>query len=92
MSIISNRAPAEDEGPLEGWEQQATPTTNPTVLACEARRCHVCSRGRPAFGFGPPLTKSGQELWACGLHRAEVERMLRERNQMSAVGGQLPLL
>jgi hypothetical protein len=49
---------------------------HPLIRAYEARRCHVC-QGRPApFGFGPPMTRSGAELWACAAHRAAVEEML----------------
>lgn len=41
-----------------------------------ARRCRVCRCSQPAFGFGPPLTRPDQQVWACGRHRAAVEAML----------------
>lgn len=50
---------------------------NPSILAYEARRCHVCDAPHPSFGFGPPLTRKGHDVWACSLHRAEVKRLLR---------------
>jgi hypothetical protein len=51
--------------------------TLPEHLAvAAARRCHVCGAPFPAFGFGPPLTREGEYFWACGEHRATVERML----------------
>jgi hypothetical protein len=42
----------------------------------EARRCVVCNCRHPSFGFGPPLHGKGT-IWACGQHRAEVDRQLR---------------
>ena len=79
----------------EGWDQERTPTPsqNPAIRACEARRCHVCQAKYPAFGFGPPLTRPGRELWACGPHRDEVERALRCQPVLTFVAAaQLPLL
>lgn len=46
------------------------------VLEYEARRCHVCRARHPSFGFGPPLTRAGHVLWACGAHRAAVDSVL----------------
>lgn len=43
----------------------------------ESRRCHICGTRFPPFGFGPPLTRPGQSLWACGRHRGEVEQIAR---------------
>lgn len=44
-----------------------------------SRRCHICQCRHPPFGFGPPLTKPGQTLWACVAHRDEVNRLLTPR-------------
>ena len=44
-----------------------------------ARRCHVCDCRFPSFGFGPPMTRKNQSLWACLAHRAEVERVLTHK-------------
>ena len=44
----------------------------------EARRCIVCDCRHPSFGFGPPLhSNSKGTIWACGTHRAEVDRRCR---------------
>ena len=49
---------------------------SPMLREYEARRCHVCQARHPSFGFGPPLTRKGHTLWACGTHRDEVHGML----------------
>lgn len=48
----------------------------------EARRCAVCGCRHPSFGFGPPLYSTGT-IWACGTHRTEVERQLRDTGSFS---------
>ena len=48
----------------------------------EARRCIVCNCRHPSFGFGPPLHGKGT-IWACGTHRAEVDRQLRHAGSYS---------
>jgi len=58
----------------------------------EARRCHCCGALYPAFGFGPPLTRPGDELWVCGRHRGEIEQMLTEERQPPADNRQRSLL
>jgi hypothetical protein len=55
----------------------AIPKVKETLMReYEARRCHICDCRYPSFGFGPPLTR-GTVLWACRIHRAEVEAVLR---------------
>jgi len=55
------------------------PASKPdTMSEYEARRCHVCQAPHPPFGFGPPLTRPGRELWACRTHLAAVDGMLSE--------------
>lgn len=44
-----------------------------TIAEYEQRRCAICGTRYPTFGFGPPLTRSGTTLWACGPHRLELE-------------------
>ncbi len=40
-------------------------------------RCSICGAENAVFGFGPPLTPKGRELWACNLaHRDQIDRML----------------
>ena len=51
-----------------------------SVEEYEQRRCVVCGAKHPSFGFGPPLTRSGIMLWACGDHREELGRQLRPEN------------
>jgi hypothetical protein len=48
-----------------------------TVAEYEQRRCAICGARYPGFGFGPPLTRRGGELWACAAHRHELEARLR---------------
>ena len=50
---------------------------NHGVEEYDARRCHICDRRFPSFGFGPPLRSAGQTLWACLEHRHAVERIVR---------------
>lgn len=33
----------------------------------------------PSFGFGPPMTRKDQAVWACLAHRAELERALTQK-------------
>ncbi len=43
----------------------------------ETHRCHICGAPNAVFGFGPPLTQRGRDLWACNLaHRDRINRML----------------
>ena len=51
-----------------------------SVEEYEQRRCVVCGAKYPSFGFGPPLTRPGIMLWACGDHREELVRQLRPEN------------
>ena len=51
-----------------------------SVEEYERRRCVVCGVKYPPFGFGPPLTRPGIMLWACGDHREELDRQLRPEN------------
>jgi hypothetical protein len=51
-------------------------TGPPLLRDYGARRCHVCQCCDPPFGFGPPLTRPGVELWACAAHRSAVDNML----------------
>jgi len=48
----------------------------------DRRRCVVCGCRHPSFGFGPPLHSKGT-IWACGAHRTEVERQLRDTGLFS---------
>ncbi len=66
-----------ESGLVETDYDEAASEKSSAMLAYEARRCHVCGVRHPAFGFGPPLTRRGQELWACVAHRDEVHRLLR---------------
>lgn len=90
--MASEPAGAGDEPWPKGWDEAAAQPRSPTVLAYEARRCHVCGVGGPAYGFGPPLAGQGQELWACSGHRAEVERLLRGDGRAQEAGSQAAAL
>ncbi|SPE35600.1 hypothetical protein SBBP1_870002 [Burkholderiales bacterium] len=52
-----------------------------SVQEHDARRCHICGAKFPPFGFGPPLTRPGITLWACGAHRVEIERRLTDAHR-----------
>jgi hypothetical protein len=53
-----------------------------TVREHDSRRCLICGSRFPLFGFGPPLTR--REVWACSLHRAEVDRQVHPSHSVSA--------
>jgi hypothetical protein len=53
-------------------QRERAPITG-TIAEYEQRRCVVCGGRYPPFGFGPPLTRPGAEIWACGQHRSVVE-------------------
>jgi hypothetical protein len=54
------------------------PASAPDTQA--THRCHICGAVNAVFGFGPPLTPKGRELWACNLaHRDQIDRMLTLR-------------
>jgi len=60
-----------------GAQDAARPVPG-TIADYERRRCAICGACYPAFGFGPPLTRPGAELWACGPDRHElVARLAR---------------
>lgn len=58
-------------------EGGSEPEVHRGIEIYDARRCRICGRRFPPFGFGPPLCKPEQTLWACFEHRDEVERMVR---------------
>ena len=62
-----------------------------TMREHETRRCHVCQGHYPPFGIGPPLTRPGQTICGCVTHRAEIERVLTQR-QATTVGHAQPSL
>ena len=79
----------------DGWDAPAAQPGRETpegVQDFEARRCHVCDCRFPAFGFGPPMTRKDQIVWACLAHRTEVERTLTQRPVHSAAPGPRRLL
>jgi hypothetical protein len=62
MSDIPGDRPAAERAAVPG-----------TIAEYELRRCVVCDGRYPPFGFGPPLTRPGAEIWACGQHRSLIE-------------------
>jgi hypothetical protein len=48
-----------------------------TIAEYEQRRCAICGARYPGFGFGPPLTRPGIVLWACGPHREKLDKQIR---------------
>ena len=73
MQLTAKPAPAD---PWADNEFQARESQSATMREYEARRCHICQCKYPSFGFGPPLTRPGLVLWACGAHREQVDRSL----------------
>lgn len=63
-----------------------------TMREYEARRCRVCRGRHPVFGFGPPLTRPGMDLWACGAHRAELDHRLAGSPRPKAAAERQPTL
>jgi hypothetical protein len=49
---------------------------SPNMADYEARRCVVCNSRYPSFGFGPPLSHTGSTLWACFVHKNDVDKQL----------------
>ena len=68
-----------------------TQPLNPALLAYEARRCHLCKCRHPPFGFMTPLTRPGQEVWACHSHHFEVEQLLCSVHSTGTVSPQTSL-
>jgi len=71
------------------YEESPTSAANPpaaemtvALAEYETRRCVVCSCRHASFGFGPPLHCKGT-IWACGTHRGEVDRQLRNTGSFS---------
>ena len=79
----------------DGWDAPAAQPGRETpegVQDFEARRCHVCGCRFPAFGFGPPLTRKDQTVWACLAHRTEVQHTLTQKPVHGAEPGPKRLL
>ena len=86
-ALTSTNGPMQDRGRRparssdamagDGWRDVDDRDGSPAMRDYDARRCYICGRPHPPFGFGPPLRKPDQVLWACGAHREEVERLVR---------------
>ena len=74
MQLTTQRVPADDEWSRR--DREMCPAANSVVEEYDARRCHICQSRYPPFGFGPRLTRAGVTIWACALHRDDVERQL----------------
>jgi hypothetical protein len=59
-----------------GLIQQQSDMSDFLVQRLVAIDSHVCQCKYPSFGFGFPLARKGQTIWACGTHRLEIDRML----------------
>ena len=66
-----------DDLDRQAAEARPEPPQHPAIKEYEARRCHICQCKYPAFGFGPPLTRPGVTLWACGAHHPVLDDQLR---------------
>jgi len=92
VEMLTVRLEADTE---EYWNASPPEAINPPSKAMreyEARRCRICGARYPAFGFGAPLTRTAQTVWACGAHRAELDRMLRQGTAIPAERTQPKLL
>jgi hypothetical protein len=90
-SAIERIAPISGQIWDESASEPATPKS-PALRAYEARRCHICRCQHPSFGFGPPLTRPGGEIWACAKHHETVGQMLTEGRRPKPVDQQPTLL
>ena len=75
MQLSEARARATDE-PWDRPDDRAEQPRNEAVQAYEARRCHICQGPFAPYGFGPPMTRPGVELWACPDHKDELRQAL----------------
>lgn len=67
---------------------EENPTSHPAAAclqAYEARRCAACCDRHPSFGFGPPLSRDGTTVWACGEHREAVDRQMTRHGRFDPV-------
>lgn len=55
-----------------GPPPEEVPPMPEAIAEYHRRCCVVCGARQPSFGFGPPLTRPGGEVWACRDHRQEV--------------------
>ena len=62
---------------------QPEPQRDAVAQAYNTRFCDVCQRKYPPFGFGPPLTRPGQTIWACQPHQEDVYGALSGGNSLS---------
>jgi hypothetical protein len=53
-----------------------TPTIAASTISAGSQICHHCGAENAPFGFGPPLSPRGRELWACVHHRDQVAALL----------------
>jgi hypothetical protein len=77
MQLSAGLAPAPEDVWIGAQPEQTEPRSA-AMIEYDARRCHVCHANRPPFGFGPPLTAAGRQVWACVEHRETVNLMLTE--------------
>ena len=63
----------------EPWDRPDNRTEQPrsaTLQVYGARRWHICQEPFAPYGFGPPMTRPGAELWTCQSHRDELRQAL----------------
>ena len=73
LSAAGARAADEPWGRPEDRAEQPRSTA---VQVYGARRCHICQGPFSPYGFGPPMTRPGAELWTCPAHRDELRQAL----------------
>ncbi len=88
--MLTARLGADTEDCWNAPEANNPPTE--AIRECEAPRCRICGARYPAFGFGPPLTRTAQTVWACSAHRAGVDCMLSQGAAIPPQSAQLKLL
>ncbi len=87
MQLTAEHSPPPGDWPDEQQQQDAQPK-GAAMREYEARRCHICGCKYPPFGFGPPLTRGDQTLWACRDHRDDVDRLVSGLQPRPAEGHQ----
>ena len=81
-----------DKALEQGRDTGAAEARNPSVLAYEAPAMPRLRRTATRVRVWPPLTRKGHDIWACGPHRADVERLLRGGAAPQTPSGRMQLL
>ena len=91
MQLSAARARAADE-PWDRPNDRAEQPRNEADESYKARRCYSCQGPFAPYGFGPPMTRPGGELWACPNHKDELRQALSTQSERRTDPAQTKLL